>query len=127
MQANQWGWYKWYHARTSGYDNSGDGGGGNRNWCSSATTGCSSCCHQRAGYGWYGRNGYCFGDITSFKARRRLRHGAVRRRHLLEQQQPGYSSYPGQYNGYGPTQSLDSPPRSLAQSHPARKPGCASG
>lgn len=34
VEANQWGWYKWYHARMFGYsyENSGDGGAGARNW-----------------------------------------------------------------------------------------------
>ena len=32
VQANQFGWHKWYFGLTSGYDYSGDSGGGNRNW-----------------------------------------------------------------------------------------------
>ncbi len=69
VTASQWGWYKWYHARRQGYDNSGDGGGGNRNWVLIGDDRLFFLfCTNAAGYDWYGRNSYCFGDIVSFKS-----------------------------------------------------------
>lgn len=68
IATNQMGWYKWYFGRTSRYENSGDSGGGNRNW---VIVGDGRMFYlfitMAAGYGWYGRTCYCFGDIISFK------------------------------------------------------------
>ena len=108
VQANQWGWYKWYHARTSGYDNSGDSAGGNRNW---VLIGDDRLFYlfvtNAAGYGWYGRNGYCFGDITSFKPADDYATVLAAEDVYWSNSSAGYASYPGQYNGYGLTQSLE--------------------
>ena len=32
VTASQWGWYKWFHARSNQYESNGDSGGGGRNW-----------------------------------------------------------------------------------------------
>lgn len=67
VQANQWGWHKWYHARQTGYDTYGDSGGGGRNWVLVGDDRLFFLfVSNAAGYGWYGRNSYCFGDIESF-------------------------------------------------------------
>jgi hypothetical protein len=118
VQANQWGWYKWYHARTSGYDNSGDSGGGNRNW---VLIGDDRLFYlfvtNAAGYGWYGRNGYCFGDITSFKPADNYATVLAAEDIYWSNSSSGYSSYPGQYNGYGLTQSLEFTAKVLLRNH----------
>jgi len=118
VQANQWGWYKWYRARTSGYDNSGDSGGGNRNW---VLIGDDRLFYlfvtNAAGYGWYGRNGYCFGDITSFKPADNYATVLAADDIYWSNSSAGYSSYPGQYNGYGLTQSLEFTAKVLLRNH----------
>ena len=118
VQANQWGWYKWYHARTSGYDNSGDSGGGNRNW---VLIGDDRLFYlfvtNAAGYGWYGRNGYCFGDITSFKPADDYATVLAAEDVYWSNSSAGYASYPGQYNGYGLTQSLEFTAKVLLRNH----------
>lgn len=118
VQANQWGWYKWYHARTSGYDNSGDSGGGNRNW---VLIGDDRLFYlfvtNAAGYDWYGRNGYCFGDITSFKPADNYATVLAAEDIYWSNSSSGYSSYPGQYNGYGLTQSLEFTAKVLLRNH----------
>lgn len=118
VQANQWGWYKWYHARTSGYDNSGDSGGGNRNW---VLIGDDRLFYlfvtNAAGYGWYGRNGYCFGDITSFKPADNYATVLAAEDIYWSNSSAGYASYPGQYNGYGLTQSLEFTAKVLLRNH----------
>ena len=118
VQVNQWGWYKWYHARTSGYDNSGDSGGGNRNW---VLIGDDRLFYlfvtNAAGYGWYGRNGYCFGDITSFKPADNYATVLAAEDIYWSNSSSGYSSYPGQYNGYGLTQSLEFTAKVLLRNH----------
>jgi hypothetical protein len=69
VQSNQWGWHKWYHARTGSYETSGDSGSGARNWVLIGDDRMFYLFVTNApGYNWYGRNFYCFGDITSFKA-----------------------------------------------------------
>lgn len=68
VTANQWGWYKWYHARRGEYENSGDSGSGARNWVLIGDDRLFFLfCTFAPGYNWYGRAVYCFGDITSFK------------------------------------------------------------
>ena len=118
VSSGQWGWYKWYHARQAGYDNYGDSGGGNRNWvlvgddrllylfCSSA-----------AGYGWYGRSSYCFGDITSFKPGDNYATVLCADDVYWSNSNGGYSSYPGQFNGYGLASSLDFAGKVLLRNH----------
>lgn len=67
--ANQWGWYKWYHARQATYESNGDGGAGARNWVLVGDDRLFFLLTTVApGYNWYGRVAYCFGDINSFKA-----------------------------------------------------------
>ncbi len=118
VQAGQWGWYKWYHGRTSGYDNSGDSGGGNRNWVLVGDDRLFFLfCTNAAGYGWYGRSSYCFGDISSFKPGDN--YGTVLCADDLywSNSSSGYSSYPGQYNGYGLVSSLDFTGKVLLRNH----------
>lgn len=68
IQSNQMGWHKWYFGRTGRFENNGDSGGGNRLW---VIVGDSRMFYlfitNAAGYNWYGRTCYCFGDIISFK------------------------------------------------------------
>lgn len=66
VTASQWGWYKWFHARGPQYESNGDSGGGGRNWVLIGDDRLFFLfCTNAAGYGWYGRNSYCFGDLTS--------------------------------------------------------------
>ena len=68
VTASQWGWYKWFHARGPQYESNGDSGGGGRNWVLIGDDRLFFLfCTNAAGYGWYGRNSYCFGDLISFK------------------------------------------------------------
>jgi len=108
VAANQWGWYKWYHARQAGYDNSGDGGGGARNWVlvGDDRVFYLFCTHQ-AGYNWYGRTSYCFGDITSFKPGDQYATVLAADDIYWSNSSAGYASYPGQSSGYGLAMSLD--------------------
>lgn len=118
VQANQWGWYKWYHARTSGYDNSGDSGGGNRNWVLIGDDRLFFLfVTNAAAYGWYGRNGYCFGDIISFKPADDYATVLAADDIYWSNNSAGYSSYPGQYTGYGLTQSLEFTGKVLLRNH----------
>ena len=120
VQANHWGWYKWYHARTSGYDNSGDSGGGNRNWVLIGDDRLFFLfVTNAAAYGWYGRNCYCycFGDITSFKPADDYATLLAADDIYWSNNSAGYSSYPGQYTGYGLTQSLEFTGKVLLRNH----------
>ncbi|GAB4210105.1 MAG: hypothetical protein Fur0019_17720 [Tibeticola sp.] len=66
--SGQWGWYKWYHARQSGYESNGDGGAGARNWVLVGDDRLFYLLTSVApGYGFGGRVFYGFGDIESFK------------------------------------------------------------
>lgn len=65
---NHWGWYKWFFARTSGTEFSGDGGPGSRSW---VVVGDDRMFYlltnaQTSG-GFVGRLQYCFGDIVSYR------------------------------------------------------------
>ena len=116
VTASQWGWYKWYHARTSGYDNSGDSGGGNRNWVLIGDDRLFFLfVTNAAGFNWYGRNSYCFGDITSFKPGDS--YATVLCADDCFSSMGAYWSYPGQYNGYGLTASLDFSGKVLLRNH----------
>jgi hypothetical protein len=117
VQANQWGWYKWYHARQGGYDNYGDGGAGNRNWVLVGDDRLFFLFLTNApGYNWYGRNGYCFGDIESFKPGDNYAT-LLCADDLYWSTGSQYSSYPGQYNGYGLIHSLDWTGKTLLRNH----------
>ncbi len=117
VEANQWGWYKWYHARQTGYDVYGDGGSGGRNW---VLVGDDRLFFllvtNAAGYNWYGRNVYCFGDITSFKAGDNYAT-VLCADDLYWSNNSHYISYPGQFNGYGLVSSLDFTGKVLLRSH----------
>lgn len=116
VQANQWGWYKWYHARSNQYESNGDSGGGNRNWVLIGDDRLFFLfCTNAAGYGWYGRNGYCFGDITSFKPGDN--YATVLCADDNYSGMGTYWSYPGQYNGYGLVSSLDFAGKVLLRNH----------
>lgn len=116
VQANQWGWHKWYHARGGGYDNSGDGGPGSRNW---VLIGDDRLFYlfltNQAGYNWYGRACYCFGDIESFKAADA--YATALAADDAYWSNGNYASYPGQLGGYGLVQSLDFAGKVLLRSH----------
>jgi hypothetical protein len=81
-------------------------------------------CTNAAGYGWYGRNSYCFGD-HQLQAGRQLRHGAGCRRQLLGMS--NYWSYPGQFSGYGLVRPWTSPARCCCATTPNSATRCGSG
>lgn len=68
VDANQWGWFKWYFGRNFGTDTSGDAGGAARNWVIIGddrlfylfTT------HNEQ-FSPYGRAAYVFGDLVSYR------------------------------------------------------------
>jgi hypothetical protein len=102
VTGSQWGWYKWYHARNAQYESNGDSGAGARNWVLVGDDRLFFLfCTNAAGYGWYGRNSYCFGDIISFKAGDN--YGTVLGADDAYSGMSNYWSYPGQYNGYRPS------------------------
>jgi hypothetical protein len=116
VEANQWGWYKWYHARQGGYESSGDYGVGNRNW---VLVGDDQLFYlfitNAPGFNWYGRNFYCFGDIASFKSGDQ--YGTVL---VAEDNYLGNSTnfaYPGYLDGYGLVLSLDLKGKVLLRNH----------
>ncbi len=116
VQAEQWGWYKWYHARQTGHENYGDSGAGNRNWVMVGDDRLFYLfCTNAPGFNWYGRNSYCFGDLISFKPGDHF--GTVLCADENLSSQSGYWSYPGQYNGYGLTMSLDFSGKVLLRNH----------
>lgn len=117
VTANQWGWYKWYHARKDGYDVYGDSGGGNRNWVLIGDDRLFFLfCTNAAGFNWYGRNSYCFGDIASFKPGDNYAT-VLCADDLYWSNNNQYSSYPGQYSGYGLVSSLDFAGKVLLRNH----------
>lgn len=67
-QANHWGWYKWYHGRTSNNETSGAHNAGPRRW---VIIGDDRLFYFYTTYGpnydWYSMVGYVFGDPISFK------------------------------------------------------------
>jgi len=118
VQPNQWGWYKWYHARQGGYETYGDNGGGNRNW---VLIGDDRLFYlfvtSAAGYGWYGRSSYCFGDISSFKPGDSYATVLCADDAYWTNSNGNYISYPGQYCGYGLAASLDFAGKALLRNH----------
>jgi hypothetical protein len=113
---NQWGWYKWYHGRTGGYENSGDSGGGNRNWVLVGDDRLFFLlCTNAAGYNWYGRNCYVFGDILSFKPGDN--YATVLGADDNFSGVSNYWSYPGQGSNYGLIMSLDFSGKVLLRNH----------
>ncbi|WP_042427070.1 hypothetical protein [Comamonas granuli] len=116
VAANQWGWYKWYHARSNQYESNGDGGTGGRNWVLIGDDRLFFLfVTNAAGYNWYGRNAYCFGDLISFKP-----GDAYATVLCADDNYSGmsnYWSYPGQFNGYGLTQSLEFTGKTLLRNH----------
>ena len=67
------------------------------------------------GYNWFGCNSYCFGDITSFKPADN--YATVLCADDIYGSNSHYISYPGQFNGYGLTQSLEFTGKVLLRSH----------
>jgi hypothetical protein len=106
VEPNQWGWHKWYHGRGSGGEDSGDAGGGARNWILIGDDRMFYLLTTVApGYNWYGRVFYCFGDIASFKAGDNYATALSAHDNYL-----GLSNnfaYPGWYGGFHRMQSLD--------------------
>lgn len=117
VTADQWGWYKWYHARQYGYDDYGDSGGGNRNW---VLIGDDRLFYlfvtNAAGYNWFGRNCYCFGDITSFKPGDNYAT-ALAAHDIYWSKKNQYLSYPGDYGGASMVASLDFTGHVLLRNH----------
>lgn len=104
--ANQWGWYKWYHARQGGYESNGDGGAGARNWVVVGDDRLFFLLTSVSpGYNWYGRVAYCFGDINSFKAGDQF--GTVLFAHDNFLGNSANFSDPAVAGGIGPALSLD--------------------
>ena len=116
VAGSQWGWYKWYHARGGQYESAGDSGAGARNWVLVGDDRLFYLfCTNAAGYGWYGRNSYCFGDITSFKAGDN--YATVLGADDNYSGMSSYWSYPGQNSGYGLCLSLDFTGKTLLRNH----------
>ena len=116
VTASQWGWYKWFHARSNQYESNGDSGGGGRNWVLIGDDRLFFLfCTNAAGYGWYGRNCYCFGDITSFKPGDN--YATVLAADDNYSGMSNYWSYPGQFSGYGLVSSLDFTGKVLLRNH----------
>jgi hypothetical protein len=116
VTASQWGWYKWFHARGPQYESNGDSGGGGRNWVLIGDDRLFFLfCTNAAGYGWYGRNSYCFGDLISFKPGDN--YATVLAADDNYSGMSNYWSYPGQFNGYGLVSSLDFTGKVLLRNH----------
>lgn len=116
VQANQWGWYKWYHARGPQYESYGDSGGGGRNWVLIGDDRLFFLfVTNAAGYTWNGRNCYCFGDLISFKPGDNYATVLAADDNYLGMSNSW--SYPGQCNGYGLTQSLEFTGKVLLRNH----------
>ena len=116
VAASQWGWHKWYHARQGGYESTGDSGGGGRNWVLIGDDRLFFLfCTNAAGYGWYGRNCYCFGDIVSFKPGDN--YATVLAADDNYSGMGNHWSYPGQYGAYGLVSSLDFTGKVLLRNH----------
>jgi hypothetical protein len=116
VTASQWGWYKWFHARGTQYESAGDSGGGGRNWVLIGDDRLFFLfCTNAAGYGWYGRNSYCFGDLISFKPGDN--YATVLAADDNYSGMSNYWSYPGQFSGYGLVSSLDFTGKVLLRNH----------
>jgi hypothetical protein len=116
VTASQWGWYKWFHARSNQYESNGDSGGGGRNWVLIGDDRLFFLfCTNAAGYGWYGRNCYCFGDLISFKPGDN--YATVLAADDNYSGMSNYWSYPGQFSGYGLVSSLDFTGKVLLRNH----------
>ena len=116
VTASQWGWYKWFHARSNQYESNGDSGGGGRNWVLIGDDRLFFLfCTNAAGYGWYGRNSYCFGDLISFKPGDN--YATVLAADDNYSGMSNYWSYPGQFSGYGLVSSLDFTGKVLLRNH----------
>lgn len=74
-----------------------------------------SFCTNAAGYGWYGRNSYCFGDLISFKLGDN--YATVLAADDNYSGMSNYWSYPGQFSGYGLVSSLDFTGKVLLRNH----------
>ncbi len=113
---DQWGWFKWYHARSAGYDSHGDGGAGERQWLLIGDERLFYLwCTNAPGADWYGRNFYCFGDIQSFKAGDNFHTILCADDNLLSN--ANYYSYPGESNGNGLIASLNYTGKVLLRNH----------
>lgn len=103
--SNHFGWHKWYHARSTGYESYGDNGPGARQW---VIVGDSRAFYffttYGSGYTWYGMVPYFFGDPISFKP------GDSSATMLCAEDSwdsNSYCSYPGANMGYGPVRYRD--------------------
>lgn len=99
------GWYKWYHAAQGGYEIYGDGGGGARSW---VIVGDGRffwfMTSMQAGFNWYDRVIYCFGDPISFKPSDA--YGTVLQAHDRFSSER-YWNYPGEQGGDNLTRSCN--------------------
>ncbi len=102
---NHWGWHKWYHAAQAGYETYGDGGGGARSW---VIVGDGRffwfMTSMYAGFNWYDRIIYCFGDPISFKPSDAF--GTVLQAHDCFSSER-YWSYPSEQGGDNLTRSCN--------------------
>jgi hypothetical protein len=115
VQDGQWGWHKWYHARVAGDETSGDAGSGARNWVLIGDDRMFYLFVTVApGYNWYGRNFYCFGDITSFKAGDN--YATILAAHDSLNSGNGFT-YPSDYGGVSRVNSLDFTGHVLLRNH----------
>lgn len=116
VQANQWGWHKWYHARQTGYESSGDGGTAPRNW---VLVGDDQFFYLMLNHGsaFIGRTCYSFGDIISFKPGDNYATVLAADENLLGMSNYVSVSSLGQYSGYGLVESLNFAGKVLLRSH----------
>lgn len=116
VQPGQFGWYKWYYARTDYYELGGDRGAGNRNW---VLVGDDQIFFlfvtNAAGFSWLGRNFYCFGDLQSFKPGDQYSTVlCADDAYWSDRQDLGA---PGQRSGYGLVSSLDFSSKLMLRNH----------
>ena len=107
-QVGHYGWYKWYFARTGGYETNGNSGGGNRNWVLVGDDrGFYLSITNAPGFSWYGRVPYMFGDLDRFKSGDNYATYLRAADNYWSNSNGGHHSYPGQLSGYGGVMSCD--------------------
>lgn len=116
VRANQWGWFKWYYARRGGYDTSGTGAAGARNWLIVGDDKFFYIMNTVApAFSWGGRSVYCFGDFASFKPGDA--YNTILKAHNTYMSNTPHFSYPFQYASKGLLQSLSSEGVTVLRNH----------
>lgn len=93
-----YGWWKWYFARTAGYESSGDGGSGARDWVLIGDDrGFYLFTTLQAGFKWGSRVGYAFTDFDSYKTGDGFNSFMVGHENYCTASQNS-ASYPADYN-----------------------------